>query len=234
MRPEPTRPELAVPGVPETVLSEALLSRLPANLSVAPWAVACEAVVWTGRGGRAATAALPPALRSQATGLGVVGGLVRYRDTPVGPYDEVFGLVGSRTGMKPWGHVAFMSVDSEESIVGGRTNWAMPKTLAVFDGELASGSSLTATGADEVPWRVRATPRAIGPAVPVAAKAVTRQEFPDGRIGSSSLTARARVRPALVTVEVESDGPLPTWLRPGRHLGAITESVTFTLGEPRF
>ena len=31
---------------------------------------------------------------------------------------------------------------------------------------------------------------------------------------------------------VVSDGQLAGWLRPGKHLGAIAESVTFTLGVP--
>jgi len=230
-----TRTELTgVAGVPETLVSQALLETLPGNLAPAPWTCICDAVLWTGRGGTAATAALPPALRTGSRGLGVVGGLVRYHDTPVGPYDEVLGLVGSRSGAKPWGSVAFMSVDSTASLVGGRTNWAMPKTLGAFEGEVGSGSTMTARGADEVRWRVSATPRVIGPAVPVRSRGMARQQFPDGRVGSSLLTAKGRIRPALVTVEVESDGPLPTWLRPGRHLGAVAESVTFSLGEPRF
>jgi hypothetical protein len=231
-----SRPELSVPGVPETRIGDALVSRLPADLAPAPWTCACEAVLWFGRGGRAAGAALPAALGSQALGsrtLGVVGGLVRYQDTPVGPYDEVLGLIGARTGLTPWAHVAFMAVDSAASLVGGRTNWAMPKTLGAFEGEVGSGRPFTATG-DEVRWRVSATPWALGPAVPVASRGTARQVFPDGRVGDCALTARARLRPAVVTVDVDSDGPLPTWLRPGRHLGAIAESVTFSLREPRF
>jgi hypothetical protein len=228
------RPELTgVAGVPETAVSQALLARLPDNLAEAPWTCVCDAVLWFGRGGAAARAALPASLRG-APALGVVGGMVRYRDTPVGRYDEVLGMVGSRSGVRPWGSVAFMSVDSEPSLVGGRTNWAMPKTLGSFTGEVGSGRSIAAQGADATRWRVRVTPRALGPAVPVAARTVARQEFPGGRVGASALRARGRLRPALVTVEVESDGPLPSWLRPGRHLGALAESVTFSLGEPRF
>jgi hypothetical protein len=190
-------------------------------------------VVWFGRGGRAATQALPPALRGQARGLGVVGGVVRYLETPVGPYDEVLGMVGSRTGHRPWGSVAFMSVDSEASLVGGRTNWAMPKTLGSFDGAIGNGRTVTGSGADETRWRVSVTPTVIGPALPVRTTGLARQEFPGGRVGDSPLRARGRIRPALVTVEVESEGPLAGWLRPGRHLGAVVEHATFTLGEPR-
>jgi hypothetical protein len=230
-----TRTELTgVAGVPETAVSEALLAGLPANDSPAPWECVCEAVVWFGRGGRAAADALPPALREGAQGLAVVGGLVRYLETPVGPYDEVLGMVGSRTGLRPWGSVAFMAVDSQPSLVGGRTNWAMPKTFASFDGGVGDGRSFSGTGADSTRWQVTATPKVLGPALPVRTTGVARQEFPGRRVGTSPLRARGRVRPALVTVQVESDGPLPTWLRPGRHLGAVVERATFTLEEPRF
>ena len=229
-----TRSELTgVAGVPETEVSEALLDGLPAHDAPAPWDCVCEAVVWFGRGGRAATCALPPALRDGAPGLAVVGGIVRYLETPVGAYDEVLGMVGSRSGLRPWGSVAFMAVDSRPSLVGGRTNWAMPKTLATFDGDVGDGRTIRGTGADVTRWRVSATPKVLGPALPVRTSGLARQEFPGGRVGDSLLRARGRVRPALVTVEVESDGPLPTWLRPGRHLGAVVERASFTLGAPR-
>lgn len=222
-----------VPGAPETELSAATLSRLPSHDAPAPWECRCEAVVWWGRGGRTAGRALPPALRGAPT-LAVVGAAVRYLQTPVGAYDEVLGLVASRTGLRPWGSVAFMSVDSERSLVGGRANWAMPKTLGAFDGSVGSGRTLTAVGADAVRWRVSVSPRAVGPALPMRRSATLRQQFPRDRVGASGMRGAGRIRPAIVTVEVDSDGPLPTWLRPGRHLGAIVEHATFTLGEPRF
>lgn len=229
-----TRLELTgLRGVPETVLSQALVAGLPLNQSQAPWECRCSAVIWLGRGGRAAAAALPPALSGRRA-LATVGSFVRYLDTPVGPYDEVLGLVGSHTGVRPWGNVAFMSVDSQSSLVGGRTNWAMPKTLATFEGAPANGQTMVGTGADEVAWSVRATPRVVGPAVPLKTKGTARQEFSDGRIGDSLLTFAGRVRPAIVTVDVTSQGPLASWLRPGRHLGAVVDEATFTLGVPRF
>jgi hypothetical protein len=221
-----------VPGVPETRISQALLSTLPANVAPAPWSCVCDAVLWFGRGGPAATAALAPPLRRAARGLGVVGAMVRYRETPVGPYDEVLGMVGSHTGARPWGSVAFMAVDSGASLVGGRTNWAMPKTLAAFEGDPAPGSTVVARGDDEVRWEVAASSRVLGPAVPVAAAGRARQVLPGGGIADCRLSARGRVRPALVTVEVVSDGPLASWLRPGRHLGLVVQDARFTLAEP--
>jgi len=229
-----TRAELTgLPGIPETDLSDALAASLPENLAPAPWECHCAAVMWVGRAGRAANAALPAALRGNVA-LATVGGFVRYTDTPVGPYNEVLGMIGAFTGLRPWGNVALMAVDSAASLVGGRTNWAMPKTLARFDGEPVAGRTITGAAADGVPWSVSATPRAVGPAIPFRTTQTARQQFSDGRVGDSRLTFAGRVRPAIVTVAVSSDAALHSWLRPGRHAGAIVEKATFTLGSPRF
>jgi hypothetical protein len=226
-----------VAGVPECTLGDALLARLPKDAPAAPWELECDAVVWFHRGGRAVAEALPEALRA-ARALAVAGGMVRYRSSPVGGYDEVLGMVASHDAGRPWrrrfwGHVAFMAVDSERSLVGGRMNWAMPKTLATFDGGVGGVVPTTATG-DGAHWRVRAAPVAVGPRLPVRARFATRQGFPGGRLGTSRLSARGRVRLALVRVEVESDGALPTWLRPGRHLGAVVEQGTLRVAVPSF
>jgi hypothetical protein len=221
-----------VAGVPETTLSEELTQRLPGNLAEAPWSVTGESLIWVGRASDAATQALPSSVRGSARGLGVVGGMVRYADTPVGTYDEVFGAVGFRHNGKVTGTVAFMAVDSEKSIVGGRTNWAMPKTLAAFTGGVGSGQTMTATAADAVNWSVSATSRVIGPPIPYKSKAVVHQQFPDGSLRPSQLVMRAKLRPAIITVKVTSDGPLADWLRPGRHLGAVISSMEFSLGVP--
>ena len=47
------------------------------------------------------------------------------------------------------------------------------------------------------------------------------------------LSGRGRSRLAVVTVEISSSGQLGSWLRSGRHLGAITSDVTFTLPAPK-
>ena len=76
-----------VRGVPESVLSQALVATLPRNEAPAPWQCRCSALLWLGRGGRAAAAALPPALAGSPA-LATLGAFVRYADTPVGTYDE--------------------------------------------------------------------------------------------------------------------------------------------------
>lgn len=227
-----SRPELAgVPGVPEVALAESLLARLPANLSEAPWECRCEAVVWAGRGGRAARLALPPGLRGSRA-LATVGGFVRYQDTPVGTYDEVLGLVASHSGLRPWGNVAFMAVDSETSLVGGRTNWAMPKGLAGFEGAVGNRVTMSGWGEETASWGVQATPRVIGPRLPLRTSLMARQQFPDGVVRASRLSVSGTFRPALVRVAVESERQLASWMRPGWHLGAVVESMTFSLGAP--
>jgi len=220
-----------VPGVPETELSEELLARLPENLAPAPWDARCSGLVWSGRGGSAARQALPPALRGSRA-LASVGGFVRYSYTPVGTYDEVFGMVASADGAKSWGNVAFMAVDSESSLVGGRTNWSMPKTLAQFEGAIGRGATISGWSDGPVRWRVEATAVRVAPRIRVRSKQPSRQEFPDGLVRDSPMVASAVIRPALVRVEVVSDGPLASWLRPGLHAGALIESAEFTLGEP--
>ncbi|HSV37992.1 MAG TPA: acetoacetate decarboxylase family protein [Nocardioidaceae bacterium] len=222
------RPELAVAGVPETFISDTLLARLPENLAPAPWDARCTAVIWTARGGKDAAAALPPSLRRH-TSVMVVGGLVRYEYTPVGTYDEVFGIVIAREGRKPFGTVAFMAVNGLETLVGGRTNWAMPKTLADFSGAPETG--MTATGVEST-WQVSARPRVIGPSIPYRTKGTSRQVDAADRTLVSALEGRFRMRPALVTVDVSSEGTLPRWLRPGRHLGAVSPEMSFSLGVP--
>jgi hypothetical protein len=221
-----------VAGVPETALSDALIQRLPGNLAEAPWSVTGESLIWMGRASDAASQALPSSVRGTARGIGVVGGMVRYTDTPVGTYDEVFGAVGFRHSGKVTGTVSFMAVDSEESLVGGRTNWAMPKTLATFSGGVGNGRTMTATGGDAVRWTVSARARVIGPPIPYKSKAIVHQQFPDGSLRPSQLVMRSRMRPAIITVKVSSDGPLADWLRPGRHLGAVISSMEFSLGVP--
>jgi len=222
------RPELAVAGVAETFISDELVSRLPRNLAPAPWDARCQAMIWTCRGGKEARAALPPSLRRHAAVM-VIGGMVRYEYTPVGTYDEVFGIVAARDGRKPFGTVAFMAVNGLETLVGGRTNWAMPKTLAEFEGDPESG--MTARGVEST-WAVSARPRVIGPTIPYSTTGSARQVDAQGQILSSALEGRFRMRPAVVTVEVSSEGSLPRWLRPGRHLGSVSPEMAFSLGVP--
>ena len=158
----------------------------------APWTCRCEAVVWF-----------------QAPAI--LGGLVRYLDTPVGPYNEVF---AARAVAPLRGTVPFMAVDSETSMAGGRGNWNLPKELAGFRRGAVSGDG----------WEVAVRARlARLPALPIAAASWLVQ--PD--LPPAKLSARGRGRPAWVTVESQG-----TPLLSGRYPGLRVDEATFVLGAP--
>lgn len=220
----------AVPGVAECALSEAILASLPTDAPPAPWTVRCSSITWYGRGGRAAARAAGRAVVPSGRALATVGGLVAYADTPVGPYNEVFGVVAYRSGRSVRGTIPFMAVDSAASLVGGRANWSLPKTIAQFEGEPSpSGCVMSAAGES---WLVRATARPFGPTLTVPMTSRMAQLWPDGLVRESMLTGTGRSRSAIVTVEVDSRADLPGWLRPGRHFGSVLTDVEFTLSEP--
>jgi len=70
---------------------------------------------WTLRGQAVAFLASPPSVRL----------LVHYLESPVGAYDEHALATLTRRGP----HVFQMSVNLEDSMIGGRTIWGFPKTL---------------------------------------------------------------------------------------------------------
>lgn len=214
----------AVPGVPESMLDEVTAASLPPAAPLAPWECDSSGIVWLTRG-RDVRATLGDLLPPEGKAAVVVGGLISYARTPVGEYREVFGGVGLRKGRDVSVSIPFMAVDSRDSVVGGRQNWSLPKVLAEFTGR-PDERTMTASGDG---WTVRVSARPIGPRLPVKTTGRVVQYFPDGALRSAILTGRAKSRPAIVTVEVESSGQLASWLRPGRHLGAIMSGTTFTL-----
>jgi Acetoacetate decarboxylase (ADC) len=220
---------VTVPGVPESALTAEMFSQLPNSAPAAPWAGTASVVMWLTRGGKAATQALPPKLRSEVSALGVLAGMVHYRETPVGTYGEVFGNVGFLRRAQPRAVVSFMAVDSPASLVGGRSNWSLPKTLASFDGEPAPGRTMTGVGRD---WKVSAKVTSLGPAIPMRSSVRLEQEWPEGIVRPCTMRFRGRGRLALVTVHVEAQGSLSTWLKSGRHPGMVFETVKFTMSPP--
>jgi hypothetical protein len=183
----------------------------------APWELAAAVIGWVGP---------PSAAGIDGRPVATVGGMVTYASTPVGPYDEVFALVALLRGTRVYGHVPFMAVDSEESVAGGRRNWHLPKTLAAFAGDAASGRM----AAEADGWRVRVAARALGPAVPFTIRFLLAQPRAEGGEVVSPGGGRARVRPALVRVRVEGDaGPL----RSGVFPGGISERFEGRLEAPR-
>jgi hypothetical protein len=220
---------LAVPGVAESTLDDATAASLPAEAPPAPWECDSVGVVWWGRGGGVARSSAASVVPGTGRALVVIGGMIAYQRTPVGRYHEVFGGVGTRSGRGVEVSIPFMAVDSRDSVVGGRQNWSLPKVLADFTCEPQPRTRMTAAGDG---WSVTVTARPIGPSLPAPMTGRVVQRWPDGEVRSAVLSGRGRSRLAVVTVEVTSSGDLATWLRPGRHLGAITSDVTFTLPEP--
>ncbi|MDP9116727.1 MAG: acetoacetate decarboxylase family protein [Actinomycetota bacterium] len=215
-----------VPGVPETALSAADLGQLDDSVAAAPWRASARAVFWwrrlDGDGRAAAARSLPPEL----SGLHVraaAGAMVSYSDTPVGPYHEVIGLIVARRGLRLVVHVPFIAVDSRPSVVGGRANWALPKTLATFTGEPSSGVQCDASAGS---WRISATPITSGPAIGFAAPAMASvvQVGADRELWTSFSTARGRARRARVQANV-SGASFADWFPTGACSGTV---VSFT------
>jgi hypothetical protein len=199
-------------GVLESRLTAAAAARLPDAAPPAPWAVRLEAVVWLHPATAAGRELAPPGLPV------TVGGLVRYLDTPVGPYSEVLASpVLIADGALPAATVPFIAVDSAASVHGGRENWALPKVFARFEWA-AAGFAAQVTGEDAAaPWGVTVAVRARRRRLPVRLAGRARQPRPGGRV-PIRLSGALR----LATVAVETSGPtLPAWLPSGRYPGAV-------------
>lgn len=184
-----------VPGVPESRLPTDLV--LPDVDAPAPWSTRVRATLWFQRG-RAPVAAPAWPL--------VVGALVTYLDTPVGPYREVFaGPVLRR--LRPTVTIPFIAVDSPASVVGGRRNWQLPKALATFDGGTARGDG----------WQVDVSAVPRGPHLPLRGRFATDQ-------GGGPATVRLRGTGRLSVVRVSASGPtIADWIATGAHLGLVAE-----------
>lgn len=217
-----------VGGVHGTELTPDILARLPGDWPPAPWEVVATALCWVAPPSRAARRALQPGLAGMP--LSVVGMLVSYESTPVGRYKEVMGAVGVRRGATPAGHVPFIAVDSPASVVGGRMNWSLPKTLAEFSGDPVLDRAMTGT---HPAWEISATARALGPAFGVRGKFRLFQVGFDGHEHWARTTARARVRPALVQVLTSGTPAVTDWLRSGRYPGFVVERLEAALTPTR-
>lgn len=221
-----------IAGTAETRLTPDVLAQLPEQSAPAPWHGSARMLVWWSRldPARAATVAqvLPAALRA-ARPLATIGALVSYKDTPVGPYDEVIAGVALRQGRAVFAHVPFIAVDSPASVVGGRANWALPKTLASFDGRPADGTTMTAAAGD---WKVTATTHTRGPALPFVLPPLGKlvQVGPQGALWSvrAGIT-RGQARLARVTIDLTATGELTALLTPGPHAGVLLPHITLAL-----
>jgi hypothetical protein len=197
---------LDLPGVPESVLPEVLLARLPTSTPAPPWDCRVRAVVWVQRAAAPLPTSSPWAGRVLPVTLGAV---VDYLDSPVGRYREVFAGPLLRRRGRPTVHVPFMAVDSLPSVHGGRAHWGLPKSLAQFEGDVGAGD-VTATGQG---WSLALRTARRGVRVPMLAR------FDDDQVaGRAEVVVRGSGRATLV--HVTAAGPtLSGWVGTGTHLG---------------
>jgi hypothetical protein len=152
---------------------------------------------------------------------------VRYSETPVGPYGETFAAALLLRGGRPIVHVPFMAVDSGASVVGGRVNWALPKTVGDFEGDPGADAAASARGQG---WAIRAGARPLGPVLPFRARLSLAQEWPDGTVRLARGHLKGRARLAVVSVRASGGPDLEGWLGSGRRPGVIVERARGTLG----
>ncbi len=218
-----------LPGVPESRLDSETTAQLPQATPPPPWEAAVDAVLWVQHAARGVDATLPPGLRPRR-GLRVgIGGFVRYRDTPVGSYDELLACPTLVRGGLWRLHVPLIAVDSPASLHAGRAHWALPKVLAGFAGRPEHGQLLEARGQR---WWVRARIAASGPAVPARLRVSLAQVWPDGVVRAFPVTFRGRVRIARVRVAVSEDASFSGWLKSGTHLGVLLSDTHMRLPAP--
>ncbi len=136
---------ISIPGVPESQLPCGVAASLPDRAPGSPWHCEVTSVFWFHKARPGAAEALPEVLRGLPRLPVTIGALIRYLDSPVGPYAEVIAAPVLVRRPFPQANVAFIAVDSQASVVGGRSNWALPKVLARFDGDIGSDGQATST-----------------------------------------------------------------------------------------
>jgi hypothetical protein len=195
-----------------------LLSGTPPEIPPAPWRSNVDALLWLHPAARAARGLLAPQLAGRAGMPVTIGGLISYRDGPVGPYREVFGAPVMLRGAPMLSHIAFMAVDSAASVAGGRGNWALPKELADFDGDPGRPGAVTARGDG---WELRITTTARAQRLPMTTTMRAAQVWADGQVRTFAVRMRGRARFGHVEVEHLAPSPLADWLVEGRHLAVL-------------
>jgi hypothetical protein len=199
-----------------------VISAAAPEIPSAPWRSSVNALLWLHRATSAARGLLPPQLAARAGVPATIGGLISYRDGPVGPYREVFGAPLMLRGAPLLSHIAFMAVDSAASVAGGRANWALPKELADFDGNPGRPGAVTARGHG---WGLRVTTTARARWLPMAMTMRAAQVWTDGQVRTFSVRMRGRTRLARVEVEHLAASPLGDWLVEGRHLAVLVSGL---------
>jgi hypothetical protein len=216
-------------GLTETVLPDSLIARLPdvGSVAPAPWATKCQVVSWLHPVESDALQTIPEPIRRDCLSV-VAWALVRYDETPVGPYNEIAATLLPDDGV---GHIPFIVVDSLPSIVGGRANWLLPKALADFEWS-DDHRSVTVTPVEPATpaWSVSVRIEPTGEATPLTIPSQLQQVGTDGYVGGCEGTMEGAMRSAAITVEGHADGPLASLLKPGSYDGTMQTDCAFTCG----
>ncbi|MFF3307433.1 acetoacetate decarboxylase family protein [Streptomyces sp. NPDC002952] len=233
-------------GVPDIGLSPEEISALSESRSPAPWAVRARALCWARRpdasARRAIEAVVPEPVRANATPELVVGALIHYESTPVGPYDEITAVVVHRRAGTLFATVPFMAVDSPAGLVAGRENWALPKTPAEFEdlGRPHGEQELSGTVHDMnravagPGWRIEVEtttgriplPAYVPPVLPLL------QLGPGGEPFIFRPSAHGRGRRARLSVRVDAPPALRDWFPAGRRTGVLLTDLHIRLPAP--
>jgi hypothetical protein len=216
-------------GLPETALPAALVQLLPHKVAGAPWRTQCQVITWMHPIDAAALEALPASIRHDGVAL-AAWALVRYAQTPVGPYDEVAVTVipGGGDG---YGHIPFIAVDSYPSIVGGRVNWLLPKALARFVwAENSLSANVTADAPAKPGWSLTVTATPSGNATTAAIPSNVQQVSTGGTVRRFTGTMSGTMWPASVSVDGVAEGPLATLLVSGQYDGTVIADCDFEVG----
>jgi hypothetical protein len=173
--------------------------------------------------------AFPEPIRPTGSAL-VAWALVRYAETPVGPYSEIAATLIPDDG-DGYGHIPFIVVDSLPSIVGGRANWLLPKALARFDWS-DDGRSVTANSEQpqQPAWSIQLSYRPTGDVAELSMPNHVQQVSTEGLVRRFDGEVTGSLQPATVDVSCHADGPLATLLRAGSYDGSVMTGCRFDVG----
>jgi len=216
-------------GLPESQLPVELVRLLPEKVAGAPWRTQCRVVTWMHPVAPAALDAFPAPIRPAGIAL-AAWALVRYEHTPVGPYDEL-AVTLLPEGGDGYGHIPFIAVDSYPSIVGGRANWLLPKSLARFVwSEDSLSANVTADAPAKPGWSLTINVMPSGEPAATAIPSNVKQVSTAGVVRRFTGTMGGSMQPAAVNVEGVAEGPLAPLLVSGRYDGSLLSGCTFDVG----
>ena len=143
--------------------------------------------------------------------------LVRYTDSPVGPYDELILFPGCfQFGDGTYYRISQIYVSSIESVVNGRRNWAVPKKLAIFQwSDNDTRVKIFLPNADQPFCTIRIRPRlycfpASSALVPASFRTLVQPSLDDNdlpqRYFKITPTCSGWFRPWVQLVEFHTDG----------------------------